>query len=96
MAKAITNADLDKRLSLLEQKVDSGHDALRQQVEGSYKIIIEKLTPLDDLKKSLEKTQAEVADHASAISWMKGVGTTISAVFTLFLGFLTYLKAAHK
>lgn len=96
MAKAITNTILAQDIAVLKSEVASSHDALRQQLDAGYNLILEKLKPLDELRKAQEKTAAEVAAHSRTISWMRGVGATVSAVFTLFLGILTYLKASHK
>lgn len=93
MAKTITNSDLDKKLVLLESKVDSGHEALRQQLGAGYELILEKLKPLDELKKSLEETKKTVERQGRAIAWVYGAGAAIS---TAFGGTLAFMRSNHK
>lgn len=100
----ISNAALAQDIAVLKTEVSAGHDALRQQFDAGYSLIIEKLKPLEEFKKQLEKTQTEldtqgkefreqIAAQGRSISWMRGVGATLALLFT---GFIAYFKAAHK
>lgn len=94
MAKTITNSDLDKKLAVLEEKVDSGHKALRQQLGAGYELILEKLKPLDDLKKEFATMQATVASQGTTISWIRGIGTGVSVLLGTGAAYLGLVR--HK
>lgn len=93
MAKAITNSVLAQDIAVLKSEVASGHDALRQQLDAGYNLILEKLKPLDELKKELTDTKKTVERQGRAIAWVYGAGATISVVFG---GLMAMFKSSHK
>lgn len=94
MSRQITNSDLQKDMAVLKSEVTSGHDALRQQFNAGYDMILEKLKPLEDLKREMADTKIIVARQGKSIAWMRGVGTALYVILGSGAAYLGLVR--HK
>lgn len=77
MSKQITNSDLQKDMAVLQSQVRSSHEVLLQKFDAGYELILEKLKPLDDLKRELAETRVTVEKQGKSIAWIRGIGTAV-------------------
>lgn len=76
-------AGLKTEIGVLATKLDEKHAQNIQRLEGNFTLVMEKLKPLDDIKKLRE----DVDHHTDQITWWKGVQATVIFVFTSVLGY---------
>lgn len=88
------NSDLAQDLAVLTERVDANHKALCQQFEDGMNLVIEKLKPIDELKKELAEQQALLAKHADQISIWKGSIAVLAAMWVATVSAVVAFGAA--
>lgn len=76
-------AGLSERIGILGEQLKGEHSQNIERLDSHFKLIIEKLKPLDEI----EKLRAEVDEHSKKLSFYRGCLAVLAFLWTGALGF---------